>query len=255
MALDRALGSDPQPDTLIRGMALRRKPERSELEARLGHTFRDPHLLERALTHVSAAAGEAGRSNQRLEFLGDRVLGLSVAEMLYRTFPAAPEGELSHRLSDLVRRETCSEIADRWDLGTFLLLGSGEGKAGGRRNRATLADATEAILGAIFLDAGYEVAKSVVERALLEQIRSTVRPPRDAKTALQEWSQGRGRPTPTYVVVERTGPDHAPRFVVAAQINGVAEGVGKGGSKREAEQTAALAILTREGVWTSEDAA
>ena len=236
-------------------MVARRKPERSDLESRLGYSFRDPLLLERALTHVSAAAGEAGQSNQRLEFLGDRVLGLAVAEMLYRTFPGAPEGELSHRLSDLVRRETCSEIAERWDLGPFLRLGSGEGKAGGRRNRATLADATEAVLGAVFLDAGYEVAKGVVERALFEQVRSTVRPPRDAKTALQEWAQGQGKPTPTYVVVERTGPDHAPRFAVSAQINGIPEAVGKGGSKREAEQTAAFAILTREGVWTSEDAA
>jgi ribonuclease-3 len=183
------------------------------------------------------------------------VLGLAVAEMLYRTFPGAPEGELSHRLSNLVRRETCSEIAEKWDLGTFLLLGSGEGKAGGRRNRATLADATEAVLGAVFLDAGYEAAKAVVERALLEQVRSTVRPPRDAKTALQEWAQGQGKPTPTYAVVERTGPDHAPRFAVSATIKGIPEAVGEGGSKREAEQTAALAILTREGVWTSEDAA
>lgn len=236
-------------------MATRRKPDRSDLETRLGHTFRDPLLLQRALTHVSAAAGEAGQSNQRLEFLGDRVLGLAVAEMLYRTFPGAPEGELSHRLSNLVRRETCSEIAEKWDLGTFLLLGSGEGKAGGRRNRATLADATEAVLGAVFLDAGYEAAKAVVERALLEQVRSTVRPPRDAKTALQEWAQGQGKPTPTYAVVERTGPDHAPRFAVSATIKGIPEAVGEGGSKREAEQTAALAILTREGVWTSEDAA
>jgi ribonuclease-3 len=236
-------------------MATRRKPDRSDLETRLGHTFRDPLLLQRALTHVSGAAGEAGQSNQRLEFLGDRVLGLAVAEMLYRTFPGAPEGELSHRLSNLVRRETCSEIAEKWDLGTFLLLGSGEGKAGGRRNRATLADATEAVLGAVFLDAGYEAAKAVVERALLEQVRSTVRPPRDAKTALQEWAQGQGKPTPTYAVVERTGPDHAPRFAVSATIKGIPEAVGAGGSKREAEQTAALAILTREGVWTSEDAA
>ena len=236
-------------------MAPRRKPDRSELEARLGHSFRDPLLLERALTHVSAAAGEAGQSNQRLEFLGDRVLGLAVAEMLYGTFPGAPEGELSHRLSDLVRRETCSEIAERWDLGAFLRLGSGEGKAGGRQNRATLADATEAVLGAVFLDGGYETAKGVVERALSEQVRSTVRPPRDAKTALQEWAQGQGKPTPTYQVVERTGPDHAPRFAVAALIKGVPEGLGQGGSKREAEQSAALAILTREGIWTSEHAA
>jgi ribonuclease-3 len=233
----------------------RRKQDRSELETSLGHAFRDPLLLERALTHVSAAAGEAGQSNQRLEFLGDRVLGLAVAEMLYTSFPSATEGELSHRLSDLVRRETCSELAERWDLGAFLRLGSGEGKAGGRRNRATLADATEAVLGAIFLDAGYEVAKDTVQRALAEQVRSTIRPPRDPKTALQEWAQGQSKATPTYTVVERTGPDHAPRFAVAARVKGYPEAMGEGGSKREAEQSAALAMLTREGVWTNEDAA
>lgn len=236
-------------------MARRAKPDRAELETRLGHQFADPVLLERALTHVSAAAGELGQSNQRLEFLGDRVLGLAVAEILYATFPVAPEGELSHRLSDLVRRETCSDLAERWDLAGHLRLGSGEGKAGGRRNRATLADATEAVLGAIFLDAGYEAAKAVVERALSEQVHSRTRPPRDPKTALQEWAQGQGKPTPTYSVVERTGPDHAPHFAVAARIDGFPDAVGQGGSKREAEQSAALAMLTREGVWTSENAA
>ena len=233
----------------------RRKPERSELESLIGHTFRDPLLLERALTHVSAAAGEAGRSNQRLEFLGDRVLGLAVAELLYTTFPGATEGELSHRLSGLVRRETCSAIAEEWNLGAFLLLGSGEGKAGGRRNRTTLADAMEAVLGAVFLDAGYDVAKELVVRVATGRVRAAATPPRDPKTALQEWAQGQGKPTPTYSVVERTGPDHAPVFSVSAHIKGVAEAVGCGGSKREAEQSAALEILTREGVWTVEDAA
>ncbi|NNM72232.1 ribonuclease III [Enterovirga aerilata] len=236
-------------------MARRSKPDPSGLETRLGHSFRDPLLLERALTHVSAAAGEAGQSNQRLEFLGDRVLGLAVAEMLYATFPAAAEGELSRRLSDLVRRETCFDLAERWELGAFLRLGSGEGKAGGRRNPATLADATEAVLGAVFLDGGYEAARGVVERALGEQIRARTTPPRDPKTALQEWAQARGKATPTYAVVERSGPDHAPHFSVVARIKGVEEAVGNGKSKREAEQKAALAMLTREGVWTSEDAA
>jgi ribonuclease-3 len=236
-------------------MARRNKPDPAELEARLGHTFTDRLLLERALTHVSAAAGEAGQSNQRLEFLGDRVLGLSVAEMLYKTFPGAPEGELSRRLSDLVRRETCSSLAERWDLGAFLRLGSGEGKAGGRRNRATLADATEAVLGAVFLDAGYETAKGVVARALADQVHSTVRPPRDPKTALQEWAQAQAKATPTYATVERTGPDHAPRFLISAHIDGVPPAIGEGRSKREAEQVAALTMLTREGIWTNEDAA
>lgn len=235
-------------------MSRRPKPERAELESRIGHAFSDPLLLERALTHVSAAAGEAGQSNQRLEFLGDRVLGLAVAETVYATFPGAPEGELSHRLSDLVRRETCSGIAERWDLGPHLRLGSGEGRAGGRRNRATLADAAEAVLGAVFLDAGYDAARAIVKRMLAEQVSATLRPPRDPKTALQEWAQAQRKPTPTYVIVERTGPDHAPYFSVSVRIEAVEAAVGSGGSKREAEQNAALAILTREGVWTSDHA-
>jgi ribonuclease-3 len=233
----------------------RRKPDRPALEDRIGYTFQDPTLLERALTHVSAAAGEQGRSNQRLEFLGDRVLGLAVAELLYAGFPGATEGELSHRLSEVVRREACSALASEWDLGPQLVLGPGEARGGGRRNTATLADATEAVLGAVFLDGGYEAAKGVVERALGEQVRSAVRPARDAKTALQEWAQGGGHPTPTYVIVERSGPDHAPHFTVAARLEGFAEAHGTGRSKREAEQKAALSILTREGVWQTEDAA
>jgi ribonuclease-3 len=231
----------------------RSKADRGELERRIGHVFADPHLLERALTHVSAAAGEGGRSNQRLEFLGDRVLGLAVSELLYRTFPDAVEGELSHRLSDLVRRETCSAMATGWDLAAHLLLGSGEAKAGGRRKPATLADAAEAVLGAVFLDAGYEAARGVIERSLSDKVNSPSRPPRDPKTALQEWAQGLGKTTPTYAVLERAGPDHAPRFCVAARIEGLAEAVGRGGSKRAAEQSAALALLTREGVWAENE--
>ena len=230
-------------------MARRAPVDRAALEGRLGHRFADPGLLERALTHVSAAAGDADRSNQRLEFLGDRVLGLTVSEMLFEAFPAAPEGELSHRLSRLVRRETCAEIAAAWDDGPFLILGPGEGRSGGRRNRTILADVAEAILGAVFLDGGYRPARELVERALADRVRAPERPERDPKTALQEWAQGHGRPTPTYAVVERTGPDHAPHFSVAARIDGIGEAVGAGGSKRAAEQSAAEALLTREGVW------
>ena len=227
----------------------RRKVDTAELEGRLGHSFSTPLLLERALTHVSAAAGEAGRSNQRLEFLGDRVLGLAVAELLYVTYPAAPEGELSQRLSDLVRRETCTAMALDWDLGPHLILGSGEGKSGGRRNRAILADAAEAVLGAVFLDGGFAEAKALVSRALADPIARTREPVRDPKTALQEWAQGRGRPPPTYVIIERSGPDHAPRFKVAAQIPGLVDAMGSGASRRGAEQDAAQAFLIREEVW------
>ena len=257
----------------------RREVDRGPLQKLIGYEFADLELLERALTHVSAASGDAARGNQRLEFLGDRVLGLAVSDLLYASFPDASEGELSHRLSDLVRRETCSDIAAAWDLGPFLVLGSGEGKAGGRRNRGTLADNkkadrfaaalkallysvevqspdAEVVLGnyaAVFLDGGFEAARAVVERALADQVRSPDRPPRDPKTALQEWAQGAGRATPTYSVVERSGPDHAPRFRVAARIPDLPDAYGQGGSKRIAEQAAALALLMREGVWNGDE--
>jgi ribonuclease-3 len=225
----------------------RRKVDVTELQGRLGHAFSNADLLTHALTHVSGARG--GQSYQRLEFLGDRVLGLAVCEMLVRAFPHATEGELSQRLSELVRREACAAIAEAWDVGPHLILGAGEVHSGGRRNRAILSDAAEAIIGAVFMDAGYEPARALVERALAEQVRAARKPPRDPKTALQEWAQGLGRPTPVYVMVERSGPDHAPRFQVAARVKGTEQAVGIGGSKRAAEQDAAQRILLREGVW------
>jgi ribonuclease-3 len=248
MAVDGALGPHLRPDPL-EAMA-RRKSDPAELQARLGHVFADPDLLTRALTHVSGARG--GQSYQRLEFLGDRVLGLAVSEMLVRAFPHATEGELSQRLSDLVRREACAAIAEAWDVGPHLILGTGEVQSGGRANRAILADAAEAILGAVFMDAGYEPARALVERAVAEQVREPRKPPRDAKTALQEWAQGLGRPTPVYVMIERSGPDHAPRFQVAARVKGAEQAIGTGSSKRAAEQDAAQQILMREGVWQAQ---
>jgi ribonuclease-3 len=230
-------------------MARRKVALPSDLEDRIGHRFADPSLLTRALTHVSAAGSSGGRNYQRLEFLGDRVLGLAVAEILIHTFPNEPEGSLSQRLSDLVRRESCAAMAEAWDVGAHVLLGTGEQQSGGRKNRAILSDIAESIIGAVFLDAGYEAAKALVERSLSQQVTAARSPPRDAKTALQEWAQGNGWPTPAYVIVERSGPDHAPRFRVAARITGIAESIGTGGSKRIAEQQAAQILLVREGVW------
>jgi ribonuclease-3 len=231
----------------------RRKLSVGDLQDRLGYRFTDETLLARALTHVSAAGGSPGESYQRLEFLGDRVLGLAVAEMLYLSFPGAPEGELSRRLSELVRRESCAEVALAWDLGPHLRLGTGEVHTGGRRNQAILADACEAVLGAVFLDGGYEAAKALVQRAFGEHLSAPRRPLRDPKSALQEWAQGRGMPTPTYAVVEQIGPDHAPKFRVAVKVKGVEDEVGIGTSKRAAEQEAARSLLLREGVWTEEE--
>jgi ribonuclease III len=233
----------------------RRKAEAAALEQRLGYSFKDGELLLQALTHVSAAGGEAGRARnyQRLEFLGDRVLGLAVADMLFTAFPAATEGELSRRLSELVRRETCAEIAIAWDVGPHLALGAGELQSGGRRNRTILADVCESIIGAVFVDGGYEAARALVERAFADKLARSDAPVRDAKTALQEWAQGNGLPTPVYDLIEQTGPQHAPSFFVAAKVGALERATGSGPTKRAAEQDAAQNLLIRERVWTEAD--
>jgi ribonuclease-3 len=230
----------------------RRKPTLNELIKKLGYEFDNIELLEEALTHVSAPQAD-GQSYQRLEFLGDRVLGLAIAEILYKTFPSAPEGELSRRLAELVRRESCGEIAVTWDVGPFLKLGAGEAHSGERRNPTILADVCEAIIGAVFLDGGYEAARDLVARSFQELLEAPRRPLRDPKSALQEWAQGRGLPPPTYSVVEQTGPDHAPKFRVMVKVKGGEGDFGFGTSKRIAEQAAARSLLLKEGVWTEED--
>jgi ribonuclease III len=230
----------------------RRKPNLDELLNKLGYHFENPALLDEALTHVSAPKAD-GQSYQRLEFLGDRVLGLAIADLLYRTFPGAPEGELSRRLAELVRRESCAEIAIAWDIGPYLKLGAGEAHAGERRNQTILADVCEAIIGAAFLDGGYEAARGVVERAFQPLLEAPRRPLRDPKSALQEWAQGRGLPPPTYSIAEQTGPDHAPKFRVMVKVKGAETEFGLGTSKRIAEQAAARSLLLREGVWTEEE--
>jgi ribonuclease III len=231
-------------------MASRPKADLADLEARLGHAFADRALLERALTHMSAAPADAKRigSYQRLEFLGDRVLGVCVAELLFKIYPSAEEGEMSRRLADLVRKETCAEVATAWQIGPHLRLGGGEAQSGARRNTAILADACEAIVGAVFLDGGYQAALGLIERAIGERLRQPARPLRDAKTALQEWAQGQGHPAPIYVEQGRSGPDHAPVFRIAVHVEGLADMVGEGRSKRIAEQEAAEAFLKREGL-------
>src|SRR5919112_3640380 len=164
----------------------RRKTDTAPLEDRLGHHFKDRELLTCALTHVSAAGGAKGRSKtyQRLEFLGDRVLGLAIAEMLFAAFPNASEGELSQRLSELVRRDTCADVALAWEVGPYLKLGGGDLQAGGRKSRPILADVCESIIGAVFLDAGYDAAKALVERAFAERMTIAHVPLRDPKTVL-----------------------------------------------------------------------
>jgi ribonuclease III len=222
---------------------------RRELETRIGYEFADKSLLDSALTHISALSGKS-RSNsyQRLEFLGDHVLGLVVSDMLFRAFPKADEGELSRRLADLVRKEACAEVARKIDLGAAIRLGASEINAGGRQRTAILADVCEALVGAVFLDGGYAAAAALVEQLWGERLRTPARPLRDPKTVLQEWAQAQGLPTPSYREVARTGPHHDPEFLVAVDLAEFTPAEGMGRSKRAAEQAAAAAMLTREGV-------
>jgi ribonuclease-3 len=251
MARAHPLGTHVPADP-VRAVSPRRKADPAALQERLGYRFRNPDLLTTALTHVSAAPGGEAESYQRLEFLGDRVLGLAAARWLYATFPQASEGELSRRLAELVRRESCAEVAAAWDVGPELRLGPSEIRSGGRRKETILADVCEAIIGAVCLDGGFEDAAALVERSFADLMATPRRPLRDAKTALQEWALGMGLPTPGYSIVERTGPDHRPSFRVLVKVSGHEGAFGLGPSKRVAEQEAARSVLVREGVWTEE---
>jgi len=232
-------------------MSRGRAKDRGALEDRIGYHFADKTLLERALTHISAASGGARvNSYQRLEFLGDHVLGLVISDMLYRAFPRANEGELSRRLADLVRKETCADVARAIDIGPALSLGSSESSAGGRLRATILADACEALVGAVYIDGGYPAAESFIERFWKERMLKPLRPLRDPKTMLQEWAQARGLPTPAYRELARTGPHHNPKFRVAVELPDREPAEGQGSSKRAAEQAAAAEMLIAVGVAT-----
>jgi ribonuclease III len=229
-------------------MTRKAKAELASLEARLGHQFGERELLARALTHLSApAAGGTGRaqSYQRLEFLGDRVLGVVVAHMLYEGYPQASEGELSMRLAKLVRRETCAAVAEEWDVGPHVVMGQGEARAGGRKKAAILSDICESLIGAVYLDGGFEAARELVARSWRARMDADVEPERDAKTAVQEWAQARALAAPRYVEVARSGPAHAPHFVMQVVLDGYEPESGEATSKRAAEQAAAQAFLQR----------
>ena len=211
---------------------------------RLGHPYRDPELLVRALTHASISSSTR-QSNERLEFLGDRVLALTMAQALFMGDLGAAEGQLAPRFNALVRQETCADVAREIGLGDVLKLGRSETMSGGRRKEALLGDAMEALIASIFLDAGFETAQQVVLRLWGARIANVDLDARDAKTALQEWAQARGYTTPTYTELNRDGPDHQPNFTVEVRLqnNEVAEG--RAGTKRQAEQSAAKALLAR----------
>ena len=231
-------------------MPKRRDTALKHLFERLGYAFSDRSLVELALTHASARPSlKPNEDNERLEFLGDRVLGLAIAELLTTSFPEASEGELARRFNQLVRAETCAEIALRWELGKLILMSGGEAESGGRGKKTILANACEAVLGAIFIDGGYEAARDVVHRFWASELCGLDLAAPDAKSILQEWAQGRRLALPRYVEVAREGPDHKPRFTAEVQIDGVEPERGHGANKRAAEQAAALAMLLREGVW------
>jgi ribonuclease-3 len=212
------------------------------LQKRLGHDFADPGLLLRAVTHSSMTA--PGREdNQRLEFLGDRVLGLVMAEALLRADRAAAEGTLAPRYNALVRKETCADVARDIDLGAALKLGRSEQMSGGRRKQALLGDAMEAVIAAVYLDAGFTAAQRLVLRLWGARIDTVEDDAKDAKTALQEWAQARGLGTPDYVLIDRSGPDHAPVFTIEVRLPGKRSARATAGNKRQAEQTAARSLL------------
>ncbi|MEM9783702.1 MAG: ribonuclease III [Pseudomonadota bacterium] len=220
-----------------------------DLEAcasKLGHQFAEPELLASALTHASAA-GTARPDNQRLEFLGDRVLGLVIAEALMQRFPDEAEGDLAPRLNALVRRETLAEVAQTIDLGDHLVLGRSESLSGGRRKKAILADAMEAVIAAVYFDAGLDTARRLILAhwsPILDRAAASDAPT-DAKSALQAWAQARGLGLPVYDEVARQGPDHAPRFTMAVRLEDGAEATGEAPGKRQAEQAAAALLLAR----------
>lgn len=212
--------------------------------ARLGHRFGQPELLLRALTHASIST-PTRPDNQRLEFLGDRVLGLVLAETLLLADSGASEGQLAPRFNALVRKETCADVARQIDLGAVLKLGRSEMVTGGRRKEALLGDAMEAVIAAVYLDAGFETARVLILRLWGARIGEVAQDARDAKTSLQEWAQARGLPPPAYIEISRDGPDHMPVFVIEARLaSGECERA-RAGAKRQAEQAAAKALLTR----------
>jgi len=220
------------------------KEQRQECEETLGYKFKKPEMLDRAMTHRSAAQGKAAAwSNERLEFLGDRILGLVIVETLLERFPTAREGDLAPRLNALVSRDTCAIIGAEMGLGRFLLVDRAERAAGGVSKPTLLANASEAIIGAIYLDGGLKPAEKFILRHWAQMLKANEVRPRDPKSALQEMVQGEGLPAPSYRHDAREGPDHAPVFTATVHIQGREPATGTGASKQDAEREAARAML------------
>jgi ribonuclease-3 len=213
-------------------------------QAKLGHRFSKPDLLVQAVTHSSLSSATRP-DNQRLEFLGDRVLGLVMAEALLGADRAAAEGQLAPRFNALVRKETCADVARDLGLGEVMKLGRSEMMSGGRRKEALLGDALEALIAAVYLDGGFQAARDVVLRLWGSRIGAVEQDARDAKTSLQEWAQARGMAPPVYTEAAREGPDHQPVFTVQVTLATGETELARAGAKRLAEQQAARALLAR----------
>jgi ribonuclease-3 len=229
---------------VLQGGAVKLSAELQAFEARIGHRFTRPDLLIRALSHGSVSS-PTRPDNQRLEFLGDRVLGLVMAEAMIDQDKGASEGQLAPRFNALVRKETCADVARQVDLGAVLKLGRSEMLSGGRRKQALLGDAMEAVIAAVYRDAGLDAARAMILRLWGARIAAVESDARDAKTTLQERLQADGQQPPDYVLVARSGPDHAPVFTIAARLASGLEAQATAGSKRQAEQAAAAALLAR----------
>ena len=240
-----ARGSDPES---------RRRRRFGILEERLGYEFNSYENLERALTHSSVRKkSEDGFHYERLEFLGDRVLGLCIAELLHVTFPDANEGELSLRLNALVKGKTLAAIADQLKLHEFIRTGGDLKQITGKRMQSVRADVLEALIASIYLDGGMLAVEQFIQRFWLDRLHDTKTARRDSKTALQEWAHARNFGTPKYRELERSGPDHDPEFTVSVKIPEKIACTGSGSSKRIAEQNAAKKMLLREGVWEDDE--
>ena len=224
--------------------------ERCEaLEAKIGYTFKDRNLVDRAMTHASAISEKKARfSYERLEFLGDRVLGLVIADSLFQKFEGEPEGGLAPRLNALVNREACAEASLRLGLDEFLILDQAEEKAGGRKKASILSDICESLLGAVYLDGGLKPARDVIEKAWAPMLKGLGKRPKDPKSVLQEWAQGSGLETPTYEIVGRVGPDHAPEFAARVHVGEFDPVEGRGSTKQEAQREAARRMLVLQNV-------
>lgn len=233
------------PDPVVADLA---RPARAidELSGRLGHPFKDRHLLQLALTHGSSKAKR--EDYQRLEFLGDRVLALIIAEQLFRGSPEHREGDLSSRHSHLVRGEACASVGRALGLGDYIAVGRSERQQGVNLSTSILGDVVEALIAAIYLDGGLEAARNFVLRNWQPLIAQNRLAEKDPKTFLQEWALARGLPLPVYAVVGRKGPEHAPLFTISLEVEGMVPARGEGLSKRLAEKAAAEIFIRREGL-------